>query len=328
MKLRLDPWDAEYGAGFSGGDDVVGEETPEGVDLEAEAPAGEWGPVEPSQGAEIGEVCFVDGVRRLEARLSVEHGGVYGYGAMGSGAVGAVRLDGETAVFERLIVDRLLAVGLSELPEPVKLAAAATYRPIPANDPTADGPLQAIHNEMRKLEERLGRELAAAPERLVVADGPLTFAEPAHGNVVGYIKRVMRPYLPAAQLRVVAGLPSGARSPLFGLRSSQRFERLSWFLRLQAPRPGDSEFAGVVRLEVAAEAGAERARALADACCALLPPLSGRRGLDARAPQNLLPIAALENRLRRQMGDQRIARRRIEAWISREAGQAAFDARA
>ena len=266
-------------------------------------------------------LIFVDGVRRLEARVLVENDGAYGYGAFGAGAVGAVKLDGAEATFDVLLTDRVLAATTSELPVVVSLGPGLEYRAIAATDPSPEGPLRAIHNEMRRTEERLGRELSEAAGHLVVADGPLTHAEPIQGDVVGYVKRVMRPYLTGPQLRLVAGLPAGARTPIFGLRSSRRFERLSWFLRLQPPRPGDSDFSGIVRLETAAQVGAERARQLADACCARLPALSGRRGLDARAPQNLLPIAALENRLRRQLGDQRVARRRIEVWAAKQTPQ-------
>ena len=62
--------------------------------------------------------------------------------------------------------------------------------------------MRAIHGEMRQAEETLARELAASREdRLVVVDGPLTFEESTRGSAVGYIKRVIKPYLSARDYR-------------------------------------------------------------------------------------------------------------------------------
>ena len=85
------------------------------------------------------------------------------------------------------------------------------------------------------------------------------------------------------------------------------------------PRKGDGDFSGIVRLEVAESVGTAEAQRLAAACGALLPELKGRRGLDQRAPQNLLPIGALERFLRRKLGDERIVRRKLETFLVREA---------
>ena len=63
----------------------------------------------------------------------------------------------------------------------------------------------------------------------------------------------------------------------------------------------------------------EAALRLAATCGALLPELKARRGLDQRAPQNLLPISALERFLRRKLGDERIIRRKLETFLVREA---------
>jgi hypothetical protein len=41
--------------------------------------------------------------------------------------------------------------------------------------------------------------------------------------------------------------------------------------------------------------------------------------VDPRAPQNLVPIAALERELRHRMGDQRLVYRALRAAVMREA---------
>ena len=57
---------------------------------------------------------------------------------------------------------------------------------------------------------------------------------------------------------------------------------------------------------------------VADATASCLPRLAPSPGRDPRAPQNLLPIGALEGALRRRLGDARLVRRHIEALVARE----------
>jgi len=69
----------------------------------------------------------------------------------------------------------------------------------------------------------------------------------------------------------------------------------------------------VLRLEVRSGAGLEKARRLADLSASCIPSFAGDAFRDPRAPQNLLPIGALENQLRHQLGDPLTIRRAIEA---------------
>jgi hypothetical protein len=172
---------------------------------------------------------------------------------------------------------------------------------------------------MRREEERLGRELASTDGALVIADGPLTFEEASRAAVLGYIKRIFRLYLPRERLDLLARLRAGERTPLFALRSSRRFVRFSWFVRLASPQAADSELAGIARLEVSEAVGIEAALRLANASTVILPRFVPSRWRDPRSPQNLLPIGALETTLRRHMGDGRLIRRHIETLIAREA---------
>jgi len=120
-------------------------------------------------------------------------------------------------------------------------------------------------------------------------------------------------------LPVLARLEMGWRSPLFALESPARFARYSWFLRLARPHRIDADLAGLVRLEVAASVGKLAALRLAGACAAFLPRFAPSRGRDPRAPQNLLPIGALESHLRHLLGDPRLIRRQIQALVAAEA---------
>lgn len=322
FEVRLDPWQVEYGAEVTGLAGIKPEEGSAQVDLTVEAGAGDWRPIFAGAAAsehQPAQVFFVDGVRRLEARIVVRHAGGYAFGGFGSYAVGAVRSAAGRARFDRFISDRVVVVGSGvSLPGAVEVRPGISYRPVSAMEGDEDAPGLAVHDEMRRAEERLARELADAPDTLVIADGPLTFEDPVRGAAVGYVKQLMKLYIEGAALEVLRKLPERARTPVFAL-SAGRFSRYSWFMRLEQPRLGDADFSGIVRLEVAETIGSERARALADACLAMVPRFRSVRGLHSRAPQNLLPIGALEQRLRHELGDALLLRRFIEDLLAREA---------
>jgi hypothetical protein len=315
LDVRLDPWDVDYGSEIP----LESDEAPaEDVVLDVELPSDQWKAVTPLPTAP-GRLLFVDGVRRIDARLVVRRGDRVAHGAFGSFGVGSVVAGIGTATCGEAHVDRVVVTGSGEaIQTPVVVDPAMTYRPVSTADPAPDGPLRKIQEEMRAAEERLARSLADAESALVVVDGPLTFEEPARGGAVGYIKRLFRLYLPTQHLALLASLAPGARTPLFALRGSRRFARYSWFLRLARPQAADSDLAGIVRLEVSESVGRDEARRLADATAATLPAFAPARARDPRAPQNLLPIGALETQLRRRLGDPRLTRRRIESLIVRE----------
>jgi hypothetical protein len=319
LDVRVDPWDVDYGTELP----LEAEEPPaEDVALDVELPPGEWTPLTPPPLARP-RLVFVDGVRRIEARLVLRRDNRVAHGAFGSLAVGAVMVANDAATCDEIRVDRVVVTGAGEaIPGPVQVDPVLTYRPVSTADPGPDSPLRKIQEEMRSSEERLARDLAAREPGLVVVDGPLTFEEPGGSAAVGYVKRLFRLYLPPEHLALLAALPPGGRTPLFGLRSTRRFARYAWFLRLAGPQAADSDLAGIVRLEVAESVGREEARRLADATAAVLPAFAPGRARDPRAPQNLLPIGALEAQLRRRLGDARLARRRIESLIAREVSRA------
>jgi hypothetical protein len=138
------------------------------------------------------------------------------------------------------------------------------------------------------------------------------------GAVLGFIKRVHNLYLPTSHWQTVICLSVGQRTPLFVLSEMKR-GMYSWFQRIGARHPGDSDFSGIVRMEVSTHVGKEDACRLADSAASLLPRFVPSRGRDPRAPQNLLPIGALETHLRRCLGDSRLTRRRIQSLIASEA---------
>lgn len=330
MRLRLDPWAAEYDTAFFADDE---EGRADGrVDVGLELPADAWRAVAPAEPPrERPHLLFLDGGRRVEARVLLEdERRQVAFGALGSYGVGAVRVRaGERAAFvlERDPVRRVCALSSGfEQPALVLEAAAGAlgalrYEPVSTQERDPDAVVRAIQNEMRASEGRLAARLGAEhPDALILCDGPRPFLG-AGDNVVGYVKTIHRLRVPSELLEVVRALEQGQRSPLYLIeRDDPQHAVFEWFLRLRDPRPWLYSLAGMVRLQ--AHAGAdpaarlEEARALADWSCTHLPPLASRAHQDPRAPQQLLPIRALEAELRRRMGHPQILRRRITRTLS------------
>ena len=318
FQVRIDPWQAEYGPELAA--DSEGAETGASVLEDVDVPRPLWRPILPAVAA-LPPLVFVDGVRRIEARIQIPQAAGVVYGAFGSYAVGSVHIEDGAAAFGEIRVERVVATGSGiELPQAVPVMPGARYRPVHAPEADVDAPLRRIQNEMRQGEETLARALAGQSEVLVVADGPLTFEGAGRGHAVGYIKRISKFYI--CDPSFLSAVPVGARTPLFAIHTERRFARYSWFARIAEPKIGDSPMSGIVRLEVSAGAAdLDAARALADAAASALPQFIPTRARDPRAPQNVLPIGALESYLRRRMGDAVLLRRHIETVIRREASR-------
>jgi hypothetical protein len=175
--------------------------------------------------------------------------------------------------------------------------------PVPGRDFAAlHDPLQRM---MREAEAVVAWTLAKE-DCFVVADGPINAASPR--EVVGYVKSHHRMYLDGAELRMIRELRAGERTPLFSITG--KYERYSWYLRLMDIPHGHS-WSGIVRLEAASEVPLSDAIVIADRTAAVLPLVAMPLHLDARAPQNLAPIAALERTLRHRLGEEGLVRRAL-----------------
>ena len=156
---------------------------------------------------------------------------------------------------------------------------------------------------------RHARDLAGdGGDDLLVVDGPLH----GHGELprtVGLVKTHRATYLPERQQALVATLRAAERTPVFSIGTS--WQRYSWYLRL--PCPVGAPWAGVVRCEAGGETAVPAVVALADLTQHVLPRYASCEYKDARAPQNLYPIAGLERELRRRLGDQALLYRGLRA---------------
>lgn len=316
--VRLDPWAVEYG-GETPADFHADPDEGVEIDVAVERDASAWEAITPPTRELAGALAIVDGVRRIEARLVVTKAGRVLHGALGSYGVGVVRCEGGRASFGEELRGRVVIFGAGEKPPaPVTISPGLVYEPRSVAEDDADAPVRGLHFEMRTAEEQFARALAGDANVLVLADGPLNIGDATAGRVVGFVKRLFKLYLPVDQLAILRTLPCRARTPVFLIRSAGRFSRYSWFIRIADRLPVESAFTGLVRLEVSESAGAEEAIRLADLTASVVPRFVSSRSRDPRAPQNLVPIGALEQHLRRGLGDARLIRRRLATLIARE----------
>jgi hypothetical protein len=149
---------------------------------------------------------------------------------------------------------------------------------------------------------------ASSANDLLVVDGPLRGREKLE-RAVGYIKSHQTEYLPAELNVLVGALRPGQRTPVFLMGTT--WERYSWYLRL--PGQAGAPWAGVVRLEAGPQLADADAVALANVTQRVLGRFASEEYKDARAPQNLYPIAGLEKHLRHRLGDQALIYRALRA---------------
>src|SRR5262249_18611906 len=107
MKLRLDPWPADYNSPLAFDE----AESPAGVDVDASVETATWAaiPVQPISAPP--KLCFVDGVRRVEARVLGEDNGSLVHGLFASLASGFVEACDHEARFGEIRIERFLILG-------------------------------------------------------------------------------------------------------------------------------------------------------------------------------------------------------------------------
>jgi len=307
MRFAVDTWAPDYGTSR----EEQLREASRPVDVAVEFPPDEWDPVTPARDVEAPDtVTFVDGVRRIDARIWIgSSGGRDGSdtidkpGVCASVAAGAVRCSPGLASIEAVVVERALFTS-ADGAEALDLGSTGRYelRPLPV---ASDEALYlAVHGHMSKVEEELSEELNEPG--LVVFDGPLGVRDGA--NSAGYIKSQHVQYLETEEHQgVIAKLDPGQRTPLFHIGGEM--SNWSWYMRLPGPR--SHSMSGVVRVELPGLGDVDCAAARADQITAALPRFASEAHKDARSPQNLYPIAGLERELRRRLGDAKLLDRAL-----------------
>jgi hypothetical protein len=290
----VDPWDPGYGVAI--GDELDGRESSARLELDLELPASSWRPVSPADGPLPGSVLFLDGVRRIDARIWVHGKDPEPLpGVVASLAAGLVCCDGAARIVD-VVVDRSLYA--AEGDDISSKHARYAFRRTPGG---LDKLTLGVQRRLSELEVELAnswRQHSNVEDDLLVVDGPLR-GRTHLARTVGYVKTHQKSYLQPEQAAVVAALAPGQRSPVFGMGTS--WERTSWYLRL--PGATRAPWSAIVRLECSRDLPEPDAIALADITARVLPSLASAPHKDPRAPQNLVPIGGLERQLRHRLGD-------------------------
>jgi uncharacterized protein len=310
IRLFLDPWPPDYDSAvqIDEGDDQIPE-----VDVKIEAP--EWKAIQYDSVKSRFLMCFVDGVRRVEARVISQDVDQIIYGLFGSAGVGTVLCRNGLAEMDLLCVRRYLIIGhQKERSETLSIGSTSlSFEGFPIATNTPIEALAALQNLMRTAEAELGQSLLS-DDSCVFVDGPLTYYSMAKQALVGIVKRIHRLYVPRECVPLLAELRTGERTPLFLIRDN-KLNRYSCFLRLSQPQRTEHPLAGLVRLEVRAAVDLTRIISLINYAAYELPRFASSPIRDPRAPQNLVPIGALEEELKRRLGDPILIRRAIEERI-------------
>jgi hypothetical protein len=267
-----------------------------------------WSPI-PAPNAPPLVPAFVDGVQRMELRVSAEGGGWPVPGILASCAAGAICPDREQALCH-VAVERRVVLARGARPVAISLRAdnaQLDFIPESCAGRDFESLSRALNDARARLESEVVRQLLSERCALVVVDGRLP--QVRKGPVVGLIKTLHDLYVSEPdQIDCLGRLRTGQRSPIF-LISRRRATYYSWFVCLRTPGPFALGFSGLVRLEMDESLGQEAVLRTADATAALLPGYASTPERDDRAPQNLLPVGQLERELRHRLGDPELIKR-------------------
>lgn len=322
MRFTVDGWDPAYGNAFDV-DDMAGlAESAQRIDASVEIAEADWAPVAVLSDLTVPtSVLFVDGVRRIDARVWVNPASAAEMPQVSicaSIAAGVVCCCPGQAHVTTTETRRLLVTTASHAVDLV--TAAATWH-VAHTAGSSEMPLlpllsQALQRRLAQLEvgvavdarTALAQHGVAEGDDLLIIDGPLKGR--AHlPRALGYIKTHRAEYLPPQLNAIVGQLQAGERTPVFLLGTG--WDRHAWYLRL--PTSSRAPWAGVVRVECSADLPTDEVLALACVSQHVLPRHASREFRDPRAPQNLNPIGGLEQQLRHRLGDPRLLYRSLQA---------------
>jgi hypothetical protein len=311
--LKPDPWDPGYGAGAEA---PFGDEAAK-VLVDTSVETADWSrPLEPPP-CPAEAMTFVDGVMRIDLRVLAQDHDRRAWGLLGSFGAAGVRCDGSAAfVGMEDPVGRALILGGRVTSGPVEITAGEcrlNYQPRTIADDDTQSLRIALQRLMIEAEQRMATRLAA--EGMVVADGPLRLNSGGDRPIVGVVKRMVSAYLHGEHATLLEHLRPGQRTPIFAIGNNV-LDRLAWYQRLVPANGLWHELAGLVRCEVRLEHGADAAKRIADRVACMLVGFAGRPGVDPRAPQNLIPVGALEARLRHLLGHRTVVRRALQKHLA------------
>ena len=310
VTVSVSAWDPGYGTNLDFKD--FGDTDSVEVDDSIEYATGDWRGIDAVLPNDPLDVFFIDGIQRIEASLSLlaEHDDVPRSALLGAVGAGIVHWDRRLmkSQFKELLHQRLVVLpvgvssqtlgtlGTSVLPFEIRHSKGSDFNDLQ----------DELLKQMSELEVLLTKSIDYEPENLVIADGRVRRDHPVF--VVGYIKSNEKQYLSGKPAQTVPEIKLGQRSPIFRIEDS--FPRFSWYIRV-GDIVGGHGWQGIARLEVSAELALDAVVSYAAMTAEYLPIAAPPLHLDPRAPQNLIPIGALERELRRGLGDAELVNRKL-----------------
>jgi len=303
----MERWGAAYGAAFEGGEGPSSPSTAK-VETHHEMDTEAWHPIVAPDGVRPPDVVLlVDGVQRVDGMLATEEDDGSSFLALAASfAAGVVRCDLARGAAE--LVGSQVARALFTASPSVEDLIAGQVR-YAAHKVPGSGELNKLQGSVQPPLTALEVEISSTARTdgdLLVVDGPLRGRRHLP-RTIGYVKTQQSQYLPPALALIVTSLVPGQRSPIF--KQGPAWSGWSWYLRL--PGSSGAPWSGIVRVECSPDLSIEQAAELANLSLVTLPRFASTPYKDPRAPQNLIPIAGLERRLRGLLGDARLLQRAL-----------------
>jgi|TARA_B110001454_G_scaffold126405_1_gene117924 hypothetical protein len=310
--LSISSWDPAYGSAVDFREFYESDQ--QSIDDSVEVNSKKWEPIHGNMIDAPPAVLFVDGIQRIEARLEIyppefEVPQSALWAATGAGAVRWNRKERKSEFLNlthRRVVVLPKGIAISHIE---RLKRADVDFEICHAGGTEFSDLQnEVHAQMAELESQIVRATADFSANIVIADGRIRSKHPP--GALGYVKSHERRYLNGRPAATVPNLEIEQRTPIFLIGG--QYPRYSWYIRVGYV-PGGNKWQGIARLEVSAELELEHTMGLANISAVVIPIAAPPLYMDPRAPQNLVPIAALERELRRGLGDPELLNRKLKA---------------
>lgn len=307
-RFGVEPFDVGYGAAFQADADSA---------FALECPIvegdGTFAVHDPAGADRPAALAFVDGSLRVEARLtrSTFEGTTTGVAGCASAGAVIVPADGAPLHFEHVEVRRYVIFTGGHRVELPEQPGGWRWEPDTVAEDHIDQATNRLQRRMRDAEVAIAEKLWA-DGLLTVVDGPLSMVRSGWDTpIIGYVKTHLRPMLTADAWAKVPTIGVGQRTSAFQIRD----DLYGAYLRVGDPGRWASPWGGIVRLEVPAGAGLDRALAVIDGASSWIPAFGSAAHRDPRAPVNLTPIGGLERHLRHLHGDARLGLRAVRAAV-------------
>jgi hypothetical protein len=352
VRFHVDAWDPSYGTSV-GLDDGLDDSTAQ-VDLDVEQPAAQWSAVPPDRGLAVpAAVLFVDGVRRIDARVWIDDlpqepiagpsagGGLGGLPATGSSAEEHFAADPDSTDASGAVCASYAAGVMCCCDQRAHLLAVDarhglfTVASHAVDIVTSAGRYEVCHTTDKlampravtlsaALQSRLGQVelLTAAKARAELA---------GHAGAAGHDLLVVdgplrgRSHLPRTigliKTHQRRYLPPPLHALVGRLTAGQRspvfLMGTTWDRHswyLRLPAAaGGAPWAGIARVECSADLSRDAVVNLANLSQIVINRYASAEYKDARAPQNLYPIGGLERELRHRLGDPKLLYRALRS---------------